>query len=467
MNLTIGVALARLLSPDDFGLLGMVLVVTGLFGLLSDLGLSTAVVQKQDLTQREMSSVFWFNIGVATLLALLIAGASPLAAKYYAQPQVIPVMCAVSLMFPLGALGSVQYALLQKEMRFKDATKIHVGSSLAAGGAALLAALAGWKVWALVTQSLVVAAGGAAGLWCFSRWRPDWRFAIEDLRRIWGFSLNLTGFQIVNYFARRADSFLIGRSLGAGALGFYTLAYTLMIYPISNLISVAQGVLVPAMSQVQNEPQRIAGAYIRACRYLAFLILPAMTGLALIATEAVQTVYGAKWAETGRVLAVLAWVGTFQPFDSLLGALFVARGFTRWFFWWGLAASVFTVTGFVIGLRWGIVGVAYSYLVTQALLVIFGVPLQCRKVQVSLSSLLKALSIPAMAAAVMGLAVFTTKITLVERGVTQPAVLFAACVGVGVVVYGGLLLVMRNYFWDDMKGEFARIFRREQPAPAA
>src|SRR5207247_867984 len=132
--------------------------------------------------------------------------------------------------------------------------------------------------------------------------------------------------------------------------------------PISNLTSVAQGVLVPAMSQVQKEAKRVANAYIRACRYLAFLILPAMIGLALVAREAVVTIYGAKWDAAGRVLQILCWVGTFQPFESLLGTLFVARGFTRWFFWWGVVASVLTVAGFVVGLPWGIVGVVECYL---------------------------------------------------------------------------------------------------------
>src|SRR6185369_6087850 len=151
-----------------------------------------------------------------------------------------PLMCVVALSFPISAMSSVHYALLQKEMRFKDATKVHVVSSLAAGLLALLAAWAGWKVWALVVQTLSVSAFCVLGLWWFTKWRPSFQFAFRDLNRIWGFSLNLAGFQIVNYFGRNADNFLIGRFLGATQLGFYTLAYTLMVYPISNLTSVAQ-----------------------------------------------------------------------------------------------------------------------------------------------------------------------------------------------------------------------------------
>jgi PST family polysaccharide transporter len=436
----------------------MVTVITGLFGMLSNLGLSTAVIQKQDLSSKELSSVFWFNLGLASVVALLIAAGSPLAARFYSRPEIIPLMCVVVLSFPISALSSVQYALLQKELRFKDTTKIHVGSSLAGGLLALLGAWLGWKVWALVAQTLSTAAFGALGLWKLSAWRPGLRFAFKDLERIWGFSLNLTGFQIMNYFGRNADNFLIGRFLGATQLGFYTLAYTLMTYPIANLMSVAQGVLVPAMSQVQKEGQRVANAYIRSCRYLAFLILPAMVGLALVAREAVVAIYGPKWDDAGRVLQILCWVGTFQPFVSLVGALFVARGFTRWFFWWGAIASTLTVLGFVIGLRWGIIGVAFSYLITEGLLTIFGMPLLYRKVEVPVSQLLKALAVPALASVCMGVAVFALKMVLAANGVITPVVVFSACVPAGCVVYGVMLLLLKKYFWDDLKGEFGRIF---------
>ena len=458
MNLTIGVTLARLLSPADYGLLGMVLVTTGLVGVLADLGLSAAVVQKQDLSQRELSGIFWFGLAVAGLVGGVIAAFSPWAAAFYGQPKVVRLMCVVALSFPITALGAVQGALVQKSMRFRAATLVHLGATLTAGLLALGAAWAGWQVWALVVQSLVTAGLGAAGLWCISDWRPDWTFARRDLARIWDFSLNLTGFQMVNYFARKADSFLIGRFLGPGPLGFYTLAYTLMVYPIANFISVAQGVLMPALSQVQSEPARAARAYIRACGYLAFLILPAMVGLALVAPEAVLLVYGPQWAETGQVLQILAWVGTFQPFVSLIGALFVARGLTRLFFWWGLGASAVTVLGFVIGLRWGIVGVASAYLTTEVLLTVCGMPWLYRQVEVGVKPLLRALAVPAAAAGGMGLAVFALRAGLLAGGESSPLVIVTACVGTGVVVYGALLWLLKGYFWSEVRDELGRIF---------
>lgn len=458
MNLTIGVALARLLTPADYGLLGMVMVTTGLVGVLADLGLSAAVVQKQDLSQRELSGIFWFGLVVAGLVGGVIAAVSPWAAALYGQPKVVPLMCVVALSFPIMALGAVQGALVQKAMRFRAATVVHLVATLTAGLLALAAAWAGWQVWALVVQSLVTAALGVVGVWRICDWRPDWTFARRDLARIWDFSLNLMGFQLVNYFARKADSFLIGRFLGAGALGFYTLAYTLMLYPISNFISVAQGVMMPALAQVQSEPARAAGAYIRACGYLAFLILPAMVGLALVAPEAVLLVYGPQWAETGQVLQILAWVGTFQPFVSLVGALFVARGLTRLFFWWGLGASAVTVLGFVVGLKWGIIGVASAYLTTEVMLTVFGMPWLYRQVEVGVKPLLQAMAVPAAAAGGMGLAVFALKAGVFTDGNSTPLVIVTACVVTGVVVYGTLLWLLKGYFWSDFQGEFGRIF---------
>lgn len=458
LNLTIGVALARLLSPADYGLMGMVMVVTGLVAILADLGLAAAVVQKQDLSQRELTGVFWLGHGLAWTVAGLIGALSPWVAMFYGQPQVEQLMWVLALTFPLTSLGTVHGALLQKELRFREGTLVQVSASLAGGVAGLAVAAAGWRVWALVAQSLVSAVVATAGVWWRSGWRPDWRFGRADLVRIWDFSLNLTGFQVVNYFARKADSFLIGRFVGAGALGNYTLAYTLMLYPISSLISVAQGVMMPALAQVQDDPERAARGYIRACGYLAFLILPTMVGLALVAPEAVMLVYGPQWVETGKVLQVLAWVGTFQPFVSLIGALVVARGLTRLFFWWGLGASAFTVTGFVVGVQWGMMGVAVAYLTTEVLLTVFGMPWLYGRVGVSVPALLRALAVPAVSAGVMGLGVSALKYGLAARGLTEPWEVLAACVPAGVAVYGGMLWLLRGHFWDSLRAEFGRVF---------
>ena len=460
LNLTVGVALARLLSPEDYGLLGMVTVVTGLFAMLSNMGLSAAVVQKQDLAPDELSSIFWLNLGVAAVISCGLAVCSPIIAHFYSQPKVVPVMCVMVLALPISALSSVQYGLVQKQMKFKQITKIYVASSLAAGILALLAAWAGWRVWALVVQTLTSASLGVAGLWWKSRWRPSFHFVRRDLGRIWGFSSHLTAFSLVNYFARNADNFLVGGFLGPSQLGFYNLAYSLMLYPLSNLTGVVQGALGPAMSQVQSETRRLASAYVRTCRYLAFLVLPMMVGLGLVAREAVSAVYGPKWDDAGRVLQILAWVGAFQPFDSLTGTIFVARGLTRWIFWSGLISTIITVMGFIFGLPWGLIGIAWGYAISQAFLALVVLPIQYRRVEVSLGRLLKGMALPGLASACMAIAVLIVKLTLKSHVAISPASKLAACVPTGVLSYAAVLLLFRKYFWSEFRTEFGRIFHK-------
>lgn len=460
LSLTVGVCLARVLEPDDFGVVAMVTVVTGFFTMLADLGLSTAVVQNQSLTREQLSSIFWFNLLVAIGLAGALAVGSSWVAAFYRRPEIIPLMCVLVLAFPLGALASVHSALLQKELHFAVLTRIQMVSSLAAGLLGVLVASLGGQAWALVTQTMAAALLSLAGVWWASPWRPTRRCVRRDLDAVWGFSLNLLGFQLVNFFFRRTDSFLIGRFLGPAAVGQYNQANALMVYPINNLTSVAQGVLMPAMAQIQGEPARLASAYLRACRLLAFLILPAMAGLAVVAREAVAVIYGPKWSQAGEVLAVLCWVGTFQPFDSLLGTLFVARGFTRWFFLWGLAATVVTVAALVIGLRGGLPGIATSYLFAQLLITVIGVPLQCRKVEVPITGLLRTLAVPALAAAGMALAVQSVKVWLHGQGASVAAI-FGSCVATGVLAYGLLLLALRRFFWAELRVELFRLVWRK------
>jgi len=463
LQLTIGVLLARLLAPADYGLLAMVTVVTSFFTLAADMGMATAIVQRQNLTSQEINSIFWFNLSFTTGLALLLSGLSPWVGAAYGTPAVQPLLCAVALLMPLNACCAIYSALMQKALRFADATKLAMVSSLCGGLAALAAAWAGWGDWALVIQQASVVGLNLIGQAWLTQWLPARGFALEHLRRVWDFSVDMLGFQLVNFFGRNADKLLLGTFLGADQVGAYTLAYALMVFPINNVTGILQSVLLPTMATMQDDPDRMARGYIKVCRYTAFVLFPAMVGLALVAEQAVVAVYGEKWANAGRVLSVLAWVGVFQPLDSLSGTLVLARGFTRWFFLVGVFCTATTVAAFAFGLRWGLMGVAVSYLVSQLLLALMVIPRLFRKVGVPLGDFLGALALPASLTAVMGLVVALIKASLLAVGGVASGMVLGACVVAGVLSYVAGLFWTRSAFWPEAQA-LRRSFSRQQPA---
>lgn len=465
LSLTVGVTLARLLEPEDYGIMGMAIVLNGFLGILSDFGLGTAIIQKQDLQDKQLSSIFWFNIIIGIAIAVVLVGISPFASRFYGESQLIAVMSTLSLNFVLAGTTVVPNALLLKSMRFDLTSRITMASSLLAGICGIVASLLGVGVWALVVQSVSTTFMTTVASWYVSKWKPDPHFTIEDLQPVFAFSLHLLGFQTFNYVARNVDRVLIGRFLGAELLGAYSLAYNLMLYPITNITNVIAQATFPAFAKIQNDSTRLAEAYIKTCRYLAFIILPAMSGLAVMSRQFIVTVYGQKWIDSVQVLAFLCVVATFQPFVSLAGTLLVARGLTSWFFRWSMIVSPLMILSFIVGLRWGINGVAACYLVAQALVTVIGMPLQLRVLEIPLRRLLKSVKVPVLSTTVMVCAVWLARSILAHRSGFTSAKTLLACVAIGIISYGICLIALHRYFWAGMLSDL-RDLRKNTPPVA-
>ena len=243
----ITVILARLLSPGDFGLLGMTTVFTGFVAIFNNMGISGALIQKQDADERHLSSAFWLNIAVGIVLTFLMIAASPLIASFYNKPQLEPIIMVMSLNYFLASFTIVQQTILAKNMDFKRLAARDIISVIAGGLVGITLAFCGFGVWSLVYQSITFTLINVILLWTVSPWRPKFIFSKKAIMDIFKFSVNLTGFNIVNYFGRNVDYLLIGKFLGAEALGFYSLAYKLMMVPLQNISWAISRVMFPAL----------------------------------------------------------------------------------------------------------------------------------------------------------------------------------------------------------------------------
>ncbi len=355
------IVLARLLAPSEFGLLGMTLVFTGFAQVFTDFGLGAALVQRRELSPAHLGAASALQLGMGALFAALLAAVAPLVSAFYQEPRLVPVCLALAPNFLLLAMSGVPMAMLQKAMDFRRTARIEALAALLSGTAAVVLAWLGWGVWSLVAQTLI---GSLVTLALARRGssRPP-RPAVDRaaLRELLGFSLPLTGFNALNYWIRNLDNLIVGKFIGPAALGLYSRAYNLMLFPVYQLSTAATRVMFPALSSIQEQTERVRNAYLGATRLIALAAFPLLAGMGVLADLIIVTLFGPVWSGAAPVLRILCLVGLLQSVGTTLGWIYTARGRTDIMMRIGLLAAIANTVAFLVGVRWGIRGVAAAY----------------------------------------------------------------------------------------------------------
>jgi O-antigen/teichoic acid export membrane protein len=399
------VVLARLLAPSDFGLLTMSAVAIAIADLLGDLGTSSAVIQRKDPSQALLSSVFWTNVGIGLLSAVALFALSPLVASYYREPRISLILKVLALVLPISAAGTVQRSFLERDLAFQQLAKAEVCSALLASTVGIGMALHGYAVWSLVTQTLVASIATTILLWLVARWKPSLVYDRAEMRSIQRYSLNLAGFNIFNFFGRNADYLLIGRFLGTQNLGYYSLAYRIMFYPLQSISAVIGRVMFPVFARVQEDDSRLCRAYVGAASSIAVVTFPMMGGLMAVSDLFVLTGFGRQWMPVVPLLLILAPVGLLQSVGTTVGNIYQAKGRTDLLFRWGVFSGTLSILAFIVGLKWGIKGVAVAYAILSGILIVPAFLIPLRLIGLRFRRLLLALSRPLAATLIMFLCV--------------------------------------------------------------
>ena len=355
------VILARLLTPQDYGLIGMVAVIIGFVSMFKDMGLSTATIQKEEITGEQVSTLFWVNVALSVAVMLLTAALAPVVAWFYNEPRLVWITIGYAAGFLSGGLTVQHEALLRRQMRFTALAAIEI-TSLALG--LIVGIVLAWKgmgYWALIFNQLVYGVAYAAGVWIVCNWRPGKPVRNSGVRSMLAFGGNLTGFHIINYFARNLDNLLIGKFWGSVQLGLYAKAYQLLLLPIDQINTPIASVAVPALSRLNDSPERYRQAYLRILEKVAILTMPGVAFMIACSDWIVNLVLGPQWSEASRIFALLGIVGLMQPVANTVGWLFITQGRTRDMFHWGLMGSSIIIISIIVGLPWGAVGVAAVY----------------------------------------------------------------------------------------------------------
>ncbi|RLM18274.1 lipopolysaccharide biosynthesis protein [Brenneria alni] len=363
------VVLARLIPPDEYGLMAMALVVVNLAMLIRDLGTSAAIIQRKELLDKTINAIFWLNVFMGGIVCLFVVVTSPVVAFLFHQEKLILVLCLISLSFPLGSSSATHLALLERQSKFRKVALIEVSSSLVSFIAAVSMALMGYGVLSLVIQILVLNLLSTIQLWHASDWRPSLKkiWDINELKNIFGFSANLTFFNFINYFSRNVDSMIIGHYMSANILGAYSLAYRVMLFPLQSLTFVASRALFPILSQYQDDPEKTRKVYSDVIYYILIIVMPLMLGVAVLSKEFVLIVFGDKWMLTSDILIWLAPTAIIQSVLSTSGTIFMSKGRTDTLMLLGVIGAILQVSAFLIGVKFGIIIFAQLYFLANVI----------------------------------------------------------------------------------------------------
>jgi O-antigen/teichoic acid export membrane protein len=447
------VILARLLSPSDFGVVAMAMLVTGFAAIFRNFGTVQAVIQRRELPSALLDSVFWLNVGIGLAIAILLALLAPVIAIAMREPQLTGVLWLLALAFPIVSLGLVQQALLERASRFRSVAAIECCAAFAGLAAGVLAALAGWGVYSLVSQAIVAWTVVTAGLWVASTWRPAWRCSLALIRELAGFSGNLVGFNIVHFFGRNIDTMLIGRYLGATDLGYYNLAYRLMMWPLQNISWVAARALFPALSRLQDDKRRLRQGYVRAASAVFLITAPLSLGLFVLREPFVLALMGERWLKVADVLFWLAPVSMLQSVGTTVGWLYLSTGRTDILFKFAVLFVAAATCGIVVGLQWGLEGVAAAYCATALVLFWPNLVVPFRLVGLSVPAFLRRL-LPTFFVALL-MALFIT--TLSEHSAMLVQAQWARLVllaTLGAALYVAVSMIIQRPLLKDIAGAF-------------
>ena len=409
-RLAVAILLARLMSPFEFGVAGLALVFAPLAYTFTDLG--AALVQQRDQTEDDRSTAFWLSIGIGTVLTVVgVLAAAPIA-QFYGEPQVQDLFVALSASFLPTAAATTHNALLHRAMAFRRVEVANMAAILGASAVAVTVALLGGGAWAIILQLVANSAFVLVLLWLLSPWRPSRRFSWASVRSLYSFTANHSGANLLHYLERNADNLLIGRFLGPTALGFYSLAYNLMLYPVTRFADPIHQVLFPLLSRIQEDDERVRRIWLRVTRVVAAVVAPTMMGLIILAPEVVRVLLGSKWLDAVPIIQILAGAGLVYAVRVASTSVLLAKGRADMLFRFSIVSATVLVTGFAVTVSWGVEAVALSFttsflIMTPALVLLAG-----REVGLRPGAYLFNLAGVAIATAVMAVVAVTLRAVL-------------------------------------------------------
>ncbi|MEQ9357966.1 MOP flippase family protein [Coleofasciculus chthonoplastes] len=432
-SLIVFVILARLLTPEAFGIVALANVFLAFMNIFLDQGFAKALIQRQDLEPEHLDTAFWTHVSsgiVLTGLSFITAG---LVADLFEQPQLIPILQCFSFLFFINSLSHVQKAILMREFAFQTmATRALLGIFIG-GFVGIVMALWGFGVWSLVTQQFLYEFVEVFVLWGASDWRPRFKFSLKHFQDLFSFGINIVILQFINFFNKRSDNLLIGYFLGDVALGYYAIAYRVFKVMTQLLVFTTKQVALPTFSRLQTEPERFRKAFYKATKFTSLVAFPTFLGMTILAPELVFVLFGEKWIPAVPVMQVLAFAGIINSISLFKGSVFMAMGKPSWKLKIGLLHTALNLVGFLVAVRWGIVAVALAYVISSYIIFPISQWAISKLIKTPLLIYLKQFMTPLVSSFLMVVCILIAKKIVID--LVNQQVLLVVCIFIGTLIY--------------------------------
>lgn len=431
LSLTI---LTRLIPPADYGLMALGTVVMNFVLIIRDLGTASAIIQRKELDEDILNSVFWLNIAMGMMLFIVINILTPYISALFDNPKLEEVLFLLCFCFPIASAGSAHQALMERNSNFKLLAAIELFSALTGFFTAITIAIKGGGVFSLIYQVLITTLISSSLIIITSSWRPALRFKFQGIRKILGFSGRLTVFNIVNYFSRNADSMIISRKFDASVLGSYSIAYRIMLFPLQSLSFIASRSLYPILSRNQDDISLIRKIYLKTIFTISTITIPLMVGVAYLREPFIHVALGPQWETTASLLLWLAPTGIIQSILSCSGSILMATNNAKTLMFLGFYGAFVQISAFALGAFFTIEIFAFLYFISNVLNAIVVLYFTFKCIELKIQDFLLILLIQTLSCMLM-LAVnhFVSKTTLLSSFSEIYYLLFQC--GIGVISY--------------------------------
>lgn len=445
------VVLARLLSPDDFGLMSMLMVVIVFSQVFTDLGVSSALIYYQDLKKEQLSTLYWINIFSGFLVFAVILLIRPLIAGFYNEPRLIELLVYIAFIFLVTPLGQQFQFLLQKDLQFNQLAKVEILAICSGSATAIVLAFLGFGVYSQIWGQLSTAIVKSLYLMKigWKKWTPQFVIKFQGLGEIIKFGIYQVGSRTVNYFASNIDYLLIGRYLGSEALGIYTLAYQLIVIPVTKINPIVTKVAFPIFSKHQDNNDVISKSFTNMSKLLAVVSFPILIGLIAIADVFVPVVFGAKWIIAVPVVQVLSILGILRVLMNPNGSVLLGKGRADLGFIWDFFVAIFNGLAIWFVVKQGVLAVAIVYVIVSFLNFILGRQLLYYVIQLRAKDYFSALTKPTIITVTMGVTVYVVQAIALHAFDLNPNwFLLIGLIALGAVIYFILFVLIDRSFID-------------------
>ena len=444
---------ARLIAPNEFGIVAMVTVVTGLFDIFAGGGLSAAMIQKETVTDEQISTLFWINVALGALLALLCVLIAPVVGSFYHEPRTVAVLVALAPCFFLNGLTTQHFALVERQMRYTAVVAIEVVSQILSSVLTITLAVAGLSYWSLVGGSLLWFFLMMAGAWIACWWLPSAPRRGIDVRSFIRFGSTLVLNNLVVYVGYNFEKLLLGRAFGSDALGTYSRSYQLTLLPTQMMHTALGSVAFSALSRLQDQPARLRSYFLKGYSIVVSMMLPVAMFCAVLADDIILVLLGPKWTQSAPIFQLLAPTILVFGIINPLSWLMQSTGHQGRSLRIALVLAPVVIVAYLVGLPYGPRGVAMSYAIAMMLWLVPHVFWSVHGTPISARDLLAVVVRPL--GATFGAALAALVMQQWTMHIPFAIVRLVLCVTVGLVVYGALLLnVMKqkDFYQDVLRG---------------